>query len=125
MGDFNEQEPVGSPEQSLAVLFQAKPPMYDVFESLKARISTHASGKALDRVLLSEAMVKGLNGLKFESVSVQRHGHGKGAERGLRPTALRTAKCSSAALVYWRGISQPPICPSVPPSFWCIAESGV
>jgi len=82
LGDFNENK-VGSPEQSLAVLFQAKPPMRDPFESLKTKITTHAGGGAYDRIILSDAIVKGLNHLEFESVSIGRHSRGRGDERRL------------------------------------------
>jgi hypothetical protein len=81
LGDFNEGKPVGSDEQALAVLFQAKPPMMDALSSLGGKISTHTDGKAYDRILVSTAMAKGLNGLKLESVSIQSHRHGKGEER--------------------------------------------
>ena len=37
MGDFNEGKPAGSPEQNLAALFQAKPPMIDAFDHFKGK----------------------------------------------------------------------------------------
>jgi hypothetical protein len=81
MGDFNEGHPVGSDDQALAVLFQAKPPMVDALSTLSGKISTHTDGKAYDRILVSEAIAKGLNRLKLERVVIQPHRHGKGEER--------------------------------------------
>jgi hypothetical protein len=76
MGDFNEGKPVGSPEQSLAVLFQARPPMVDSFSLLTGRIRTHADGRAYDRILVSEATAQGGAGLRVESVMIGEHRHG-------------------------------------------------
>jgi hypothetical protein len=53
------------------VLFQAKPPMVDALNTLNGQISTHTDGKAYDRLLVSEAIAKGLNRLKLESVLIQ------------------------------------------------------
>ncbi|HWH68476.1 MAG TPA: hypothetical protein VNT26_03785 [Candidatus Sulfotelmatobacter sp.] len=83
LGDFNEGKPVGSPDQSLAVLFQAKPPMVDTFNLLTGGISTHVDKKAYDRILVSNAIEQGRNRLKLEMVTVQEHRHGKGEERRL------------------------------------------
>lgn len=83
MGDFNEGKPVGSPEQALAPLFAAKPPMIDAFTHLKGKAVTHASGEALDRILISDGLFRGLSGLRFGGVSIQRHSHGKGEDRRL------------------------------------------
>jgi endonuclease/exonuclease/phosphatase family metal-dependent hydrolase len=81
LGDFNEGHPVGSPEQSLAVIFQSKPPMVDALSTLSGKIRTHTDGKAYDRIIISDAMAKGLSGLKLDSVHIQEHRHGKGEER--------------------------------------------
>jgi endonuclease/exonuclease/phosphatase family metal-dependent hydrolase len=83
MGDFNESHEVGSDEQALSVLFQARPPLVDSLSTLPGNVSTHTDGKAYDRILLSEAIAKGLNGLKLDSVNIQKHRHGKGEERRL------------------------------------------
>jgi len=83
LGDFNEGRPVGSPEQSLAVLFQSQPPMLDALTTLPGKIRTHTDGKAYDRIIVSDAMAKGLSGLQLESVQIQEHRHGKGGERRL------------------------------------------
>ena len=40
-------------------------------------------GKAYDRILVSNAIAKGLNGLKLDQVVVQQHRYGKGDERRL------------------------------------------
>lgn len=77
MGDFNEGKPVGSPDQSLAVLFQAKPPMVDSFSLLEGKIRTHQGGGAYDRILVSEAIASGTGGMKLEAVRVIEHRHGK------------------------------------------------
>jgi len=81
MGDFNEGHPVGSDKQALAVLFQAKPPLVDGLGILNGKISTHTDGKPYDRILVSQAIAKGLNGLKLDRVVIQQHRHGKGEER--------------------------------------------
>lgn len=81
MGDFNEGHPVGSSSQALSVLFQAKPPLVESLTTLEGKISTHTDGKAYDRILVSEAIAKGLNGLKLDRVVVQTHRHGRGEER--------------------------------------------
>jgi endonuclease/exonuclease/phosphatase family metal-dependent hydrolase len=83
LGDFNEGHPVGSEDQALAVLFQAKPPMLDVFTAHSGKVSTHTEGKAYDRILVSSAIAKGLNRLRLERVLIQEHRHGKGEERRL------------------------------------------
>ena len=83
LGDFNEGHPVGSDEQALAVLFQAKPPMVDALGALSGKVTTHTDGKAYDRILVSDGIAKGLNRLKLERVVIQPHRHGKGEERRL------------------------------------------
>ena len=83
LGDFNEGHPVGSDSQALDVLFQAKPPLVGTLSTLSGKISTHAAGKAYDRILVSDAIAKGLNRLKLERVVIQPHRHGKGEERRL------------------------------------------
>jgi hypothetical protein len=55
--------------------------MVDALSTLSGRISTHTDGKAYDRILVSEAISKGLNRLKLERVVIQPHQHGKGEER--------------------------------------------
>lgn len=83
LGDFNEGCPVGSPDQSLAVLFKAEPPIFDVLATLSGRVKTHADGKAYDRILISDALLKGNSKLKLDSVAIQEHRHAKGDERRL------------------------------------------
>jgi len=48
-----------------------------------SRCCFDADGKAFDRILVSDAIARGLSGLKLESVSVLWHRHGKGPERRL------------------------------------------
>jgi hypothetical protein len=81
MGDLNEGLPPGHKEQSLAVLFQAKPPLVDSFEYFKGKPVTHANGGAYDRIILSDALVKGGSGLKLKEVFIGRHSYGKGEKR--------------------------------------------
>ena len=81
LGDFNEGHPVGSSGQALSVLFRAKPPLVDSLATLEGKISTHTDGKAYDRILVADAIAKGLNGLKLERVVIQTHRHGRGEER--------------------------------------------
>ncbi len=57
--------------------------MVDALTTLTGKISTHTDGKAYDRILVSDAMAKGLSGLKLEGVTIVRHRHGKGEERRL------------------------------------------
>ena len=83
LGDFNEGRPVGSPDQNLAVLFQSRPPMVDALSTLGGKIATHADGKAYDRIIVSDALAKGLNKLKHEKLMIQSHRHGKGEDRQL------------------------------------------
>lgn len=82
LGDFNELK-LGTDEQSLAVLFQAQPAMVDVFDHFKGKPVTHAGGKALDRIVISDAMFRENSGLRFSGVGIMRHGHGKGEDRVL------------------------------------------
>jgi endonuclease/exonuclease/phosphatase family metal-dependent hydrolase len=81
MGDFNEGRHVGSAEQSLAVLFQARPPMVDSFSFLQGRARTHHDGRAYDRILVSEGISRGLSGLKLDHVRIIEHRHGKDNRR--------------------------------------------
>ncbi len=83
LGDFNEGKPVGSDSQALEAIFQAKPPMMDALGTLSGKITTHTDGKAYDRILVSYAIIKGLNRLKLERVAIQPHRHGKGEDRRL------------------------------------------
>lgn len=83
LGDFNEQKPAGSKEQSLAPLFKAVPPFVDPFDQLKGKIATHAAGMALDRILISDAIFRGTSKLRFADVEIRKHSHGKGDDRRL------------------------------------------
>jgi endonuclease/exonuclease/phosphatase family metal-dependent hydrolase len=83
LGDFNEGKPVGSPEQNLAVLFQSRPPMVDVFDHFKGKTVTHAGGGAYDRILISDGLFRGSSGLRFNGVTIQKHSHGKGEAKRL------------------------------------------
>jgi endonuclease/exonuclease/phosphatase family metal-dependent hydrolase len=87
LGDFNEGKPPGSADQALAVLFQARPPMVDAFDRLTGRLATHANGRAYDRILISDAVVGGLAGLRLDEVIIGRHRHGRWNPSGnrLRP----------------------------------------
>lgn len=55
--------------------------MVDTFDFLKGRTVTRANGSAYDRIFGSDAILKGLKGLRFESVEIQRHGNGKSERR--------------------------------------------
>ena len=57
--------------------------MVDALKSLAGRAITHTDGKAYDRIIISEAMAKGLDRLKFESFEIREHRHGRGEERRL------------------------------------------
>jgi hypothetical protein len=57
--------------------------MVDALSTLTGKIRTHTDGKAYDRIIVSDAMSKGLSGLKLDSVQIQEHRHGKGEERRL------------------------------------------
>lgn len=81
LGDFNEGSPVGDKSQSLAVLFQAQPPLIDVFDHFKGKPVTHTAGKAFDRILISDGLFRGASGLKFSGVEILKHSHGKGEQR--------------------------------------------
>jgi endonuclease/exonuclease/phosphatase family metal-dependent hydrolase len=48
---------------------------------LSGKVSTHTDGKAYDRILVSEAIAKGLNRLKLERMVIQPHRHEKGEQR--------------------------------------------
>lgn len=79
LGDFNEAKFPGDPAQSLAVLETNL--LHDSFQLSSQKIRTHANGKAYDRILFSNAMTNGANGLKFENVSVREHPFGKGTNK--------------------------------------------
>jgi endonuclease/exonuclease/phosphatase family metal-dependent hydrolase len=81
MGDFNEGQPIGSDSQALSVLFQARPTMMDVLSSFGGKISTHADGKAYDRIIVSDSVFRGLNGFRLQKVLIQPNRHGKGEDR--------------------------------------------
>ena len=81
LGDFNEGKPPGRPDQSLAVLFDARPPMVDAFDRLTGRLATHHDGRAYDRVIVSDAIAKGLAGLRLEDVIIGRHRRGGREDR--------------------------------------------
>jgi hypothetical protein len=55
----------------------------DSFSALTGKVSTHTDGNAYDRIVVSDAIAKGWNGLKLEGVSIQKHRHGRGEERRL------------------------------------------
>ena len=81
LGDFNEAKPPGDAEAGVAALATPAGPVYDSFSVAGGSFRTHADGKAFDRILFSEPMRKGGAGLKFQTVFVQEHTHGKGADR--------------------------------------------
>ena len=83
LGDFNEGHPVGSKEQNLAVLFSARPPLVDAFDQFMGKPVTHAGGKALDRILISDGLFRGTSGLRFSGVEIHKHSRGKGENRRL------------------------------------------
>ena len=81
LGDFNETKPPDDTAASVAALAASAGPMHDAFSVAGGRFRTHANGKAYDRIIFSEPLLKGDSGLKFERVFVQTHPHGKGAEK--------------------------------------------
>lgn len=81
LGDFNEGKEPGEKDAPVAVLQPPGGPLRDAFLQAKGNYKTHADGKAFDRILFSEPMVKGGTGLKFEKVFVQEHKHGKGDDK--------------------------------------------
>jgi len=83
LGDFNEAKKVGDPKQALAVIFKSQPPMFDALTTLNRKIRTHTDGKAYDRIIVSEAVKRGLAGMKLETVQIQSHTHGNGPNRRL------------------------------------------
>jgi len=91
LGDFNEGKAVGSPDGNVAVLFQAKPPMFDSLTLLDGKIKTHTDGKAYDRIFVSEAINQGNAGLKLKGIEVLEHRHGKKDERRLYTDHFPTA----------------------------------
>ncbi|MGV3772173.1 MAG: endonuclease/exonuclease/phosphatase family protein [Verrucomicrobiales bacterium] len=101
LGDFNEGQPVGSDKQSLAVLFKSKPPMIDPMSSLLGKPKTHVNGGAYDRILLSQSMVQGTMGLKFQEIVIVPHRHNtKEAKRMYTdhfPVSATLIKTSSSA----------------------------
>lgn len=81
LGDFNEAKLPGDPNASVAALAQPAGAMRDSFQVMGGRFRTHANGKAYDRIIFSNPMLKGDAGLKFEKVFVESHTHGKAAEK--------------------------------------------
>ena len=81
LGDFNDSKPVGSEESPLAPLLSPAGPLCDVFSRTDQTFHTHANGRAYDRILVSDALTTGAGGWKFQSVAIQRHAHGKGADK--------------------------------------------
>ena len=83
LGDFNEAKNPGDPAAALAPLTASPPELRDAFVLAGGNFRTHANGKAYDRILISPALTGGDAGIKFETVSVSPHKHGKGDERKL------------------------------------------
>jgi endonuclease/exonuclease/phosphatase family metal-dependent hydrolase len=83
LGDFNETTVPGATDTSLVPLVPPAGALRDVFVLAGGSFHTHAYGKAYDRVLISRALEAGEAHWKFETVFVQRHNHGKGAEKNL------------------------------------------
>jgi endonuclease/exonuclease/phosphatase family metal-dependent hydrolase len=83
LGDFNETRNPGDPEAGLAPLVQPAGLMRDVFTLDGGKFRTHASGKAYDRILISEALEKGGTDWKFQKVSAQPHSQGTGDRKKL------------------------------------------
>jgi Endonuclease/Exonuclease/phosphatase family len=81
LGDFNEFKKLGDATASVAALLPPGGPLRDAFLQTGGHFQTHADGKAVDRILFSEPLLKGEAGLKYEKVFVQEHTHGKGADR--------------------------------------------
>ena len=81
LGDFNEFKELGDASASVAALLPPDGPLRDAFLQAGGHFETHADGKALDRILFSEALRNGDAGLKFEKIFVQEHTHGKGPDR--------------------------------------------
>jgi endonuclease/exonuclease/phosphatase family metal-dependent hydrolase len=81
LGDFNDAKPVGSEESPLAPLLASAGSLFDSFSRSDRTFHTHANGRAYDRILISRSLLLGSGGWKFQDVSVQRHSHGKGAEK--------------------------------------------
>jgi endonuclease/exonuclease/phosphatase family metal-dependent hydrolase len=81
LGDFNEAKAPGEADASLAALVPPAGTMRDSFSLAGGTFHTHANGKAYDRILISDALAAGGAGWKFENVFVQKHTHGKGAEK--------------------------------------------
>ncbi len=81
LGDFNETKPPGDTAASVAALTPPGGPLHDSFVVAGGRFRTHANGKAYDRIFFSEPMLNGDANWKFETVFVQPHAHGKGAEK--------------------------------------------
>ena len=77
IGDFNEAKKPGDATAALA------PGLHDAFVLTGGKARTHANGQAYDRVLISSALAQGDAGIKFETISVQPHKHGKGEEKKL------------------------------------------
>lgn len=81
LGDFNEAKPPGDPAAAVAALTEPAGPLRDAFLQTTNAFHTHANGRAYDRLLFSESLLNGTAGFKFRTVLVQRHKHGKGAEK--------------------------------------------
>ena len=83
IGDFNEAKKPGDATAALAPLLAPPPGLHDAFVLTGGKARTHANGQAYDRVLISPALAQGDAGIKFVTVSVQPHKHGKGEEKKL------------------------------------------
>ena len=81
LGDFNEFKELGDPTASVTALLPPAGSLRDAFLQTGGHFKTHADGKATDRILFSEPLLKGSASLKFEKIFVQEHTHGKGASR--------------------------------------------
>lgn len=83
LGDFNEGKRPGNGKQALSVLFQARPPLVDTLASFAGKPQTHANGNAYDRILISDALAQGHSRLKFQTLVIGTHSHGRGDTRRL------------------------------------------
>ena len=83
LGDFNEVKNPGDTAAALAPLLEPSPGLRDAFVLTGENARTHANGKAYDRILISSALADGDAGIKFETISVSPHKHGKGEEKKL------------------------------------------
>jgi hypothetical protein len=85
-GDFNEGTPVGAADSALEPLFEARPPMVDALSRLSGKNSTHADGKAYDRILVSDAIAVGRADLKLDRVEIFSTGTAAAMIGGFTPT---------------------------------------